>query len=97
CVAAMLGVVALGALQGIVLAIALAMLVLLVQSSRPADAVLGRVEGLQSFYDVATHEGATVVPGLVVYRFNASVIFYNAPYFKRRVLAVADAAPGVTW
>ena len=42
CVAAMLGVVTLGALQGIALAIGLAMLVVLVHSSRPADAVLGR-------------------------------------------------------
>jgi anti-anti-sigma regulatory factor len=25
------------------------------------------------------------------------VIFYNAPYFRRRVLAVADANPGATW
>ena len=63
CVAAMLGVVILGALQGIALAIALAMLVLLVRSSRPADAVLGRVEGLQGFYDVAQHEGATAGAG----------------------------------
>ena len=35
------------------------------------------------------------MPGVVLYRFTASVIFYNAPYFKRRVLAVADANPGV--
>jgi MFS superfamily sulfate permease-like transporter len=97
CVAAMLGVVTLGAIQGIVLSIALAMLVLLVRSSRPADSTLGRVKGLQGFYDVATHEDATVVPGLVVYRFNASVIFYNAPYFRRRVLAAAEANPAATW
>jgi high affinity sulfate transporter 1 len=97
CLTAMLGVVTLGALQGIVLAIALAMLVLLIRSSRPGDAVLGRVDGRQGFFDVADHEGATTVPGLVVYRFNASVIFYNAPYFKRRVLAVADASPGARW
>ena len=45
CMAAMIGVVALGALQGIALAIGLAMLVLLVRSSRPADGVLGRVPG----------------------------------------------------
>jgi high affinity sulfate transporter 1 len=97
CAAAMLGVVTLGALQGIGLAIALAMLVLVIRSSRPADAVLGRVDGLQGFHDVALHEGATTVPGLVIYRFMASVIFYNAPYFKRRVLAVAEANPGATW
>jgi high affinity sulfate transporter 1 len=97
CLTAMLGVVALGALQGIVLAIALAMLVLLIRSSRPGDAVLGRVDGRQGFFDVADHEGAAAVPGLVLYRFNASVIFYNAPYFRRRVLAVAAASPGATW
>jgi high affinity sulfate transporter 1 len=91
CLAAMFGVVALGALEGIALAIALAMLVLLVRSSRPADAVLGRVDGLRGFYDVTQHEGAKPVPGLTLYRFNASLIFYNAPHFKQRVLAVADA------
>ena len=96
CVAAMLGVVTLGGLQGIGLAIGLSMLVLLIRSSRPAEAVLGRVEGLQGFHDVARHEGATVVPGLVLYRFSASVIFYNAAYFKRRVLAVAHANPTAT-
>jgi high affinity sulfate transporter 1 len=97
CLTAMLGVVTLGALQGIVLAIALAMFVLLIRSSRPGDAVLGRVDGRQGFYDLASHEGATSVPGLVLYRFNASVIFYNAPYFRRRVLAVATGNPGSKW
>jgi high affinity sulfate transporter 1 len=97
CVAAMLGVVALGAMQGIALSIALAMLVLLVRSSRPAESILGRVDGLQGFYDVASHEGATVIPGLALYRFAASVIFYNAPYFKRRVLAVSEANAGARW
>jgi high affinity sulfate transporter 1 len=97
CLTAMLGVVTFGALQGIVLAIALAMLVLLIRSSRPGDAVLGRVDGRQGFFDVADHEGATALPGLVLYRFNASVIFYNAPYFKRRVLAVAASNPGARW
>ncbi len=93
CITAMLGVVTFGALQGIGLAIGLAMLVLLIRSSRPGEAVLGRVEGLQGFHDVALHEGASLVPGLVLYRFSASVIFYNAPYFKRRVLAIAHANP----
>ncbi len=97
CLTAMLGVVTFGALQGIALAIALAMLVLLIRSSRPGDAVLGRVDGRQGLWDVANHEGATAVPGVVLYRFNASVIFYNAPYFRHRVLAVAASSPGATW
>jgi high affinity sulfate transporter 1 len=97
CLAAMLGVVTLGALQGIALSIALAMLVLLVRSSRPGDAVLGRVDGLQGFHDLARHEGAAAVPGLVLYRFTASVIFYNAPYFRRRALLAAEADPRAMW
>ena len=97
CVAATLGVVAIGALQGITISIGLAMLVLLIRSSRPADAVLGRVEGLQGFYDVAHFEGAKPIPGLVLYRFTSSLIFYNAPHFRKRVLAVADAHPGAKW
>ena len=50
---------------------------------------------MQGFYDV-TSEGAKRC-GLVLYRFNASVIFYNAPHFKQRLLAVAHANPGTKW
>ena len=97
CMAAMIGVVGLGALQGIALAIGLAMLVLLVRSSRPADGVLGRVPGRHGFVDLADHDDAGAVPGLVLYRFNASLIFYNAPYFRRRVMAAATGSPGAAW
>ena len=45
CMAAMVGVVVLGALQGIAVAIGLAMLVLLYRTARPSDGVLGRVPG----------------------------------------------------
>ena len=93
----MFGVVALGALEGIAIAVALAMLVLLYLSSRPAEAILGRVEGLQGFRDVTLYEGATPIPGLVLYQFGASIIFFNAPHFKRRALAVADANAGAKW
>ncbi len=91
------GVVTLGALPGIGLAIGLAMLVLLIRASRPGDAILGRVEGLQGFHDLERHEGATAVPGLVVYRFTASLVFFNAPYFRRRVLSVVSVNPAATW
>jgi MFS superfamily sulfate permease-like transporter len=94
CVTAMLGVVALGALNGIGLAVALAMLVLLFRTSRPADAVLGQQQGLPGFVDLATYEGAAAPPGLLLYRFAASVIFYNAAYFGKRALTAVDAAPG---
>ncbi len=91
CVTAMLGVVAFGAIQGIGLAVGLSILVLLFLSSRPSDAVLGRLQGMPGFVDLATHEGAVSLPGLLLYRFTAPVVFYNAAYFRRRVLAVTGA------
>jgi len=97
CVTAMLGVVVLGALQGILVAIAIAMLVLLYRSSRPGDAVLGRVEGVSGFHTLAQYEGAVPLPGIVLYRFNAPVIFFNAAYFKRRVLEVLSVRPDAQW
>ena len=55
------------------------------------------MEGLQGFRDVTLYEGATPIPGLVLYQFGASIIFFNAPHFKRRALAVADANAGAKW
>ncbi len=97
CVVAMLGVVTIGALQGILLAVGLSLVVLLIRSSRPSDALLGRVEGVPGFHNVARHEGAAAIPGVVLYRFNAPLIFFNAAHFKRRVLEAAGANPGARW
>jgi MFS superfamily sulfate permease-like transporter len=97
CVAAMLGVVAIGALQGILLAVGLSLVVLLVRSSRPSDALLGRVEGVPGFHNVARYEGTSAIPGVVLYRFNAPLIFINAAYFKRRVLEAVAGSPGARW
>jgi len=97
CVSAMLGVVTLGALQGILVAVALSMLMLLFRSSRPADAVLGRLEGVPGFHNISGHENAATIPGLLLYRYYASVIFFNAAYFRRRVLEVVAANPDTKW
>ena len=93
----MLGVVALDVLDGILLAVGLALLLVLVRASRPPDAVLGRVTGLREFHNVAHHAGATTQPSFVLYRFGAALLFFNAPYFKKRVLEVVTAHPGVAW
>ncbi|HEX7880262.1 MAG TPA: SulP family inorganic anion transporter [Candidatus Eisenbacteria bacterium] len=92
-VVAMLGVVVLGALEGIAVAVVLALMVLLLRSSRPVDAVLGRIAGLDGFHSVARYPEARQVPGILVYRFNSSLIFYNCAYFRRRILEHLAAHP----
>jgi high affinity sulfate transporter 1 len=96
-VATTLGVIALGVLEGILMAVALALLLLLKRSARPPDAVLTRVPGMKGFHDVADHAGIGATPGLLLYRFGAGIVFYNASYFKKRVLELAAAQPDLKW
>jgi high affinity sulfate transporter 1 len=96
-IATMVGVIALGVLEGILMAVALALLLLLKRSARPPDAVLVRVPGMKGFHDLAHHADASATPGLLLYRFGAGIVFYNASYFKKRVLELAAAQPDLKW
>ena len=95
-VVAMIGVMTVGVLPGVLVAVGLALLRLLRQASRPHDAVLGRVEGKHDAYGVGGEDGTTI-PGLLIYRFDSSLLFFNADYFKDRVLALSDAAGTPQW
>ncbi len=64
---------------------------------RPPDAVLGRVPGLKGFHDLAHHADGQVTPGLLLYRFGAAIVFFNASYLKKRVLELAAAQPELRW
>jgi high affinity sulfate transporter 1 len=93
----MLGVVWLDVLDGILLAVGLALLLLVRRASRPPDSVLGRVAGLRGWYALTEHPDATSHPGLVVYRFGSAIVFFNAAHFKRRALDVVARHPGAEW
>jgi high affinity sulfate transporter 1 len=92
------GVIVLGVLPGVVLAVALSLLWLLTVAMRPADAVLGRVEGLRGHHDVAGRPDARTVPGLMLWRFEANVVFFNADHFAARLkAAMRSQAHPVRW
>ena len=90
---AMLGVMTLGVLQGVLIAVGLALLKLLRQASHPRDAVLGVVQRDGDAYCATEEEGAKFVPGLIIYRFESSIVFFNADYFSERVRAMISKAP----
>lgn len=91
------GVLVFGVVGGVVVAIALSIGVFLYRAARPHDAVLGRVDDVDGYHDIARWEGAETVPGLLVYRFDAPPFFVNAAYLRERVLALADASEDVKW
>ena len=87
------GVATLGAVPGIAIAIAIAVLEFLWDGWRPHSAVLGRVERLKGYHDVGRYPGASRIPGLVLFRWDAPLFFANAELFRDRVLAAVAAAP----
>jgi SulP family sulfate permease len=92
------GVLLLGVLLGIVVAISLSVLDLLRRVARPHDGVLGLVPDVAGMHDVDDYPTAEVVPGLLVYRYDSPLFFANAENFRTRALAaVADAAVPVRW
>jgi len=94
CLITLLGVITVGVLPGVVVAVGLAIVQLLVRASRPHDAVLGRIPGTSVYRDTSTHPEAESLPGLVIYRFDSSLVFFNADHFKSRVRTVVLEAAG---
>jgi len=97
-IVAMLGVVAVGSIDAITFAVLLALLRFVRIVARPPCEVLGEVEGHPGFHSIERHPDAKTIPGLCLFRFNSPIVFFNAPYFKREVLAaVAAAGPELRW
>ena len=92
------GVAVLGAIPGIGLAIMVAVIEFLWDGWGPHSAVLGRVDGVKGYHDIARYPEARVVPGLVLFRWDAPLFFANAELFHARVQdAVAASPTPVRW
>jgi len=87
------GVAVLGAIAGIGLAIVIAVIEFLWDGWRPHSAVLGRAEGLKGYHDIERHPEARVIPGLVLFRWDAPLFFANAELFHERALDAVAASP----
>jgi len=95
---ATIGVAAVGAVQAILVAVILALLRFVKLVSRPKVEILGKVPGLPGLHSVDRHSEAVTIPGLLLFRFNAPIVFFNAPFFKRSVLEAVEAAgPDLKW
>jgi high affinity sulfate transporter 1 len=92
------GVAAFGAIPGIAIAIVIAVIEFLWDGWRPHSAVLGRVDQVKGYHDITRYPGARLIPGLVLFRWDAPLFFANAELFHRRVLdAVAHSPTPVRW
>jgi MFS superfamily sulfate permease-like transporter len=94
----LLGVAVLGVIEGIFIAVGLALLNFVWRAWRPYDAVLGRVDGLKGYHDVTRYPEAERIPGLVLFRWDAPLFFANAEIFADHVRqAIASSPTPVRW
>jgi SulP family sulfate permease len=94
----MVGVIAVGVLQALLLAVALSVVDAVRRSADPHDAVLGYVERLDRYADVRVHPSARIVPGVLVYRLDDRLFFANTNYVEGRIREAISGAPApVRW
>jgi high affinity sulfate transporter 1 len=87
------GVALFGAIPGIALAIVMAVIEFLWDGWRPHSAVLGIVDEVEGYHDITRYPNAHLIPGLVLFRWDAPLFFANAELFSERVLDAVAHSP----
>jgi high affinity sulfate transporter 1 len=87
------GVAVFGAIPGIGIAVVIAVIEFLWDGWRPHSAVLGRVDHIKGYHDISRYPDARLIPGLVLFRWDAPLFFANAELFRERVLETVASAP----
>jgi SulP family sulfate permease len=90
------GVLTVGVLQGILFAVVLSLVNVIYHISRPHDALLDELDasGGTVYRGVADKETSLTEPGLIVYRFDAPLVFANAAFFTERLEELIANAEG---
>jgi MFS superfamily sulfate permease-like transporter len=97
-IVATVGVVVVGPINAILLAVVLALLRFVRLASRPKVEILGELDDQPGYHSLERHPEARTWPGLLLFRFNGPIIFFSADYFKREVeKAAINAGPDLRW
>jgi high affinity sulfate transporter 1 len=95
-IAALLGVLGSGLLRGVLIGAIISLVQLLRRASRPHVAFLGRIPGARRFSDMARHPDNEPVPGALIFRTEASLLYFNADYVRDTVMKrVAETGHGL--
>ena len=92
-IACFLGVAVFGPIPGILIAILIALGEFVGDAWRPHYAILGSAAGLKGYHDIKWHPEARLIPGLVLFRWDAPLFFANAEQFKEQVFTAVEECP----
>jgi high affinity sulfate transporter 1 len=76
-IAAMVGVLGFGLLRGVLIGAIISLLQILAHASRPHVAVLGRIPGTRRFSDLERHADNEEIRGVMIFRPEASLVYFN--------------------
>jgi high affinity sulfate transporter 1 len=90
-VVALVGVLLFGILKGVLIAAIASILLLIHHVARPHVAFLGRIPGTRRFSDLARHENNERIPGVLVFRVESGMVYFNVDHIFRVVLNRIEA------
>ena len=91
------GVVWVGVLQGVFVAVMLTLAHLVLKVSRPEHRIMGRHPERDALVSLRRHPDAVLSPRIPVFLFEGPVIFLNAEFFRERILAALARYPDTRW
>jgi high affinity sulfate transporter 1 len=92
---ALVGVLVMGILDGVIVAVLASVVMLLWRVAQPHVAFLGRIPGTDRFSDLARHPENEPIPGVLAFRVEASLVYFNVDHVLQTVLHRADSEPEV--
>jgi MFS superfamily sulfate permease-like transporter len=92
---ALVGVLLMGILDGVIVAVLASLVMVLGRVARPHVAILGRIPGTDRFSDVARHPENEAIPGVVAFRVEASLVYFNVDHVLETVLQRTRGASGL--
>lgn len=84
--AALLGVLGSGLLRGVLIGAVISLVQLLRRSSQPHVACLGRIPGTRRFSDIGRNPDNEPVPGLLIFRVESSLLYFNFDHVREAIL-----------
>jgi high affinity sulfate transporter 1 len=92
---ALVGVLVMGILDGVLVAVVASMVMHLTRVARPHVAFLGRIPGTDRYSDVARHPENEAIPGVLAFRVESSLLYFNVDHVLQTVLRRAQGEPGL--
>lgn len=84
---AFVGVIVSGILKGVLFAALVTIVLLIKSTSKPKVAFLGRIPGTKRYSDMERHPDNEIIPGVLIVRIEASILYFNADFIREEIMA----------